>query len=444
MKNKKKLLAIYFNEFNPDYLLKGAKKYKCSSILKILKLNKIKTFTNDKKQDFNLDPWVQSVSINTGKSSAKHKIYKIGQFINKDLTQIWDVLSKNKISCSIWGAMNSTFKENNYINYYFPDPWNFRDKAFPSKLMGLYYLPNYYAKNYLKVNIFKLIYYSLIFLFRLLLNIKIFSFFKDLIFSIKVFFKKGLKNYILFFLYDLIFLNLYSYSFKKNRSSFSLIFLNSIAHYQHNNWNEKSNEKYFFMYAERIFTKILELKKECESIIIFNGFTQKKISKEYLLRPHNPEKFLSKFIKYKKLEQDMTTGGLIFFNNKKEKKASFDILNKLYFLNKKLFYIKNNNGNNFFYKINLKSKIVFNKDNLKFFKNNKGNNLFEILKVSKIINSQRVDASEYIINNISFLKSTGSHIPEGIFLYDNFDVIKNKKKIKNHKIFNLILKFYDI
>ena len=96
MKNNKKLLAIYLNEFNPEYLLKGAKKYKCKSILKILKLSKVKTFTNDKKQDFNLDPRVQSVSINTGKSSSKHKIYKIGQFINKDLIQIWDILSKIK------------------------------------------------------------------------------------------------------------------------------------------------------------------------------------------------------------------------------------------------------------------------------------------------------------------------------------------------------------
>ena len=50
MKNNKKLLAIYLNEFNPEYLLKGAKKYKCKSILKILKLSKVKTFTNDKNK----------------------------------------------------------------------------------------------------------------------------------------------------------------------------------------------------------------------------------------------------------------------------------------------------------------------------------------------------------------------------------------------------------
>ena len=50
----------------------------------------------DTKQDYNLDPWVQSVSINTGKSSTKHKVYKLGQQVKKNLVQIWDVLSKKK------------------------------------------------------------------------------------------------------------------------------------------------------------------------------------------------------------------------------------------------------------------------------------------------------------------------------------------------------------
>ena len=143
------LLAIHLNEFNFDYLERGAKKYKCKSILKVLNLKKVSTFTKDTRQDYNLDPWVQSVSINTGKPSKKHKIYKLGQRIEKNICQIWDVLSKKKISCSVYGTMNSCLKINKYINYYLPDPWNFRDKTWPKSLMGLYFLPNYYAKNYI-------------------------------------------------------------------------------------------------------------------------------------------------------------------------------------------------------------------------------------------------------------------------------------------------------
>ena len=92
--NKKNLLAIYLNEFDIKFLKNGAKKFKCTNIQKFLRLQKCKTYSPDKVQDKNLDPWVQSVSINTGKRFSEHKIFKIGQKINASNIQIWDRLSK--------------------------------------------------------------------------------------------------------------------------------------------------------------------------------------------------------------------------------------------------------------------------------------------------------------------------------------------------------------
>jgi hypothetical protein len=441
--NYNNLLAIYLNEFNYEYLLKGGRKYRCKSILKVLNLKKVKTYTKDQTQNYNLDPWVQSISISTGKPSKIHKVFKLGQPFKKDLVQIWDKLSSNKISCSVWGALNSKLKKNSYIDYYFPDPWNFRDSVWPKSLMGLYYLPNYYAKNYLKFNFFKIFYYSIIFFFTLFVNSIFINLVKDLYFSLKIFLKKGIKNFILFFLFDLIFLNLFKYSRLKKKSLFSIIFLNSIAHYQHNNWNEPNNEKYFFLFIEKIFFNILKIKKQFNSIIIFNGFTQKKINAEYLLRPKNPKFFISKFIKFKRLEQDMTNGGFIFFDNKRDKKNAYKILNQLYCFNKKIFDLKEFKDNSIFYKINLKSKYYLNEDH---FKNNKkytNNSLIEILPISKS-NINKVDIAKFFLNNISFIKTTGVHSPEGLILYENFEILKKKKIIENHKIFNYICKYYNI
>ena len=50
--NYNNLLAIYLNEFNPEYLLKGARTYKCKSILKVLNFKKVRTYTKDQKQNF--------------------------------------------------------------------------------------------------------------------------------------------------------------------------------------------------------------------------------------------------------------------------------------------------------------------------------------------------------------------------------------------------------
>ena len=432
------LLAIYLNEFNFNYLIKGAKKYKSKSILKFLRFNKVKTYTNDITQDYNLDPWVQSVSINTGKSSNKHKIFKLGQRIEKNVNQIWDVLSHKKISCSVYGTMNSRLKKNKYINYYLPDPWNFRDKTWPKSLMGLYFLPNYYAKNYLKFNYFKFFYYSIIFFISLILNSKIFNLLSDLVLASKIMFKRGVKNYILFFLYDLLILNIFNFNNKKKKSSFSIIFLNSIAHYQHNNWNEKESEKYFFLFADKIFSKIIELKKDYKSIIIFNGFTQKKIKTQYLLRPKDPKKFISNFIKFRKLEQDMTNGGFIFFNNIHQANNGIKILNKLYCKNKKIFEIKKFNKTTIYYKISLKSLRIIDESDVK---NNLNFQKFFVdnTKITKKISKKR-DISDYFIKEIEFLKTTGVHIPEGIVLHENFYSLNKSRIIENHKLFNHILK----
>ena len=70
---KKKVLAIYINEFNYEFIDKGAKKYKCKSISKIFNKKKIITYTKDKIQNKNLDPWVQNVSINTGNHPNRTK-----------------------------------------------------------------------------------------------------------------------------------------------------------------------------------------------------------------------------------------------------------------------------------------------------------------------------------------------------------------------------------
>jgi hypothetical protein len=432
--DKNDLLAIYLNEFNFNFLLWGARKYKCLTTLKFLNLKQIKTFTKDKQQNYNLDPWVQAVSISTGKSSKIHKIYNLGQPVKK-IIQIWDFLCKNKIYSSVWGAMNSTIKNSKYLNFYFPDPWNFNDMSKPIHLMKLYLLPNYYAKNYLKFNIFKFFLLTLFFVIGLIKNSKLGDFISDIIFSLKIILKNGFKNYILFFLFDIFFMNVVANYSKKKKSQFSLIFLNSIAHFQHNNWNEKKHEETFFRCTERIFKKIEKIKLQYKSLIIFNGFTQKRIKNEYILRPKDPSKFLLNFINFKSLEQDMTNGGYIFFKDKKKMQISLEILNQLYYLNKKIFYIEKFDDKTISYKINIKSKKILTI-------RTKDQNLIEINKnVTKSIVMKK-DISKFFIKNIKCIKTTGAHVSNGLLLYDNFNSFKSNHKIENHLIFSYICKHF--
>ena len=114
-------------------------------------------FLKDKTQNKNLDPWVQSVSINTGMISKKHKIFKLGQKLDNDIYFIWDVLMKKKVDCFIWGSINSNFIKNKHIKIFFPDPWNYTSHVIPNDLKQLHILPKYYAKNYTDTEINKIV-----------------------------------------------------------------------------------------------------------------------------------------------------------------------------------------------------------------------------------------------------------------------------------------------
>ena len=117
----------------------------------------------------------------------------------------------------------------------------------------------------------------------------------------------------MFIIFDIISVILLK-NLNKKRTDFSIIFLNSIAHFQHNNWDEKKSFKSFFLLLEKLFEQLNELEKKYDSIIIYNGFTQKKITTEYLIRPINPENFIKNLnINFEKIEQNMTNGALLFF-----------------------------------------------------------------------------------------------------------------------------------
>ena len=179
----KKLVVFEINECDFSYFLYGAKKFKFPEIRKFIEDKKItKTFTKDKVEGLNLDPWVQWVSVHTGKSSKKHKILRTGQSLKKNIPQVWEVIGIKSSSIGLWGLFNSKYRNKKNINFYFPDPWNYTELAFPKNLNNYLMLPRYYAANYPNISKFKLLIYGIIF-FK-----KIFFFKNNYLFIKKFFF----------------------------------------------------------------------------------------------------------------------------------------------------------------------------------------------------------------------------------------------------------------
>jgi len=431
MKLKQKLLVVNINEFNYNFLLKQGKIFKCKNIINFFRtFNKSKTFTHDKIQHENLDPWVQEVSINTGKNSKKHKIKNLGEKLNSNIVQIWDLIS-NKFTVSVWGSMNSQLRDNKNIKVFFPDPWNFTSKIKPKNLENLFLLPNYYAKNYTNVKLFNFIKYTFRLIKILFTSSFVVKYFvSNFFFYFKnIFFSKIPLNFKFFIIFDIISLLILLNLEKKNKSDCVFIFLNSIAHFQHNYWDDEKNYKNYFEFLDKLFYVLNKHLLNYQSAVIYNGFTQKKIKPEYLLRPYDPESLLLKLkITFLKSEQNMTNGAILFFKNEREQKYYYNKMKNLTLGNLYLFELKKINKKSFFYKIRIKSNYTKSKK-LKF---NRKFNYYKTYKKSKK-NNQNYN----LLDEFKFIKTTGTHINQGHFFHKNLNT-KVKKKFQNHFIFNII------
>ncbi len=435
----KNLLLIELNECDFDYFLYGSKKYNYPQIIKFFSTKKkLITFTNDKSEGFNLDPWVQWVSVHTGKISKSHKVYRLGQKLNNSTDQIWDKLSKKKIRSSVWGTFNGILKNKKNIDLFFPDPWSFEEKAFPKSFNAYLKLPRYYAQNYPHIKKLTASCFGLIFITKIFFSSCFFYLLKNTVSFSKIFLSFGLKSFNLYFFLDLMSLLIMKNRLNKNKSDFTIIALNSFAHYQHNYWNEKKYEKIYFWYLNEIIKLTNKISKLYDSSIIFNGFNQKKIKNEYYLRPKKPKYFLNKLgLNYLSVEPNMTTGGIIKFETYEDKLKAIKKLKNLKIYNYPIFEIQDyKDKKKLFYKFSLvslknkyNSKSLQKKHYKKFFKKPYG------LKNNKKISDENKLLIDSVFKEIIFMKSSSKHTSRGKLFYSNFNF--NKKDISNNKIHNI-------
>ena len=150
------VLLIELNEFNPELFRQAVKRLKLNNLKNLLDLKYCKTFTQELKEFEGLDPWTQWPSIHYGKPFSKHKIKTLGDNRVYDMPQMWDLISKKGFkNWVVIGAMNATHQNKDPENVFIPDPWSYKEMAFPSHYGNLISLPKYVSKNYSDINYLK-------------------------------------------------------------------------------------------------------------------------------------------------------------------------------------------------------------------------------------------------------------------------------------------------
>lgn len=425
--SQKKLLQIELNEFDPVFLLNQAEKLGLDHTKKFLEFSHTTTITDDEVEHQGLDPWVQWVNIHTGLPSTRHGIKRLGDTSSQTTPQIWETLASKGKSWIAWGVMNAPMGNGEGAEAFMPDPWSFDEVAYPDNLNDLLSLPRYMARNYLETN-------KIVFLRKFLHFVKYYAppshwpnllkFTKEVIkSSVSVGVSIHSLTTLLDYLSALEFVRLR----KLKNPDYSTIFLNHIAHLQHQFWLDDDELHPEMKFGLQINNLIMELllksRKKNEAIFVVNGLKQKNVHKNgfHVYRQKNPVETIQALVldKSMRVEQCMTNDAHLKFSTKKQADKIYAELKSITLSDgQDLFFVERVSDNHVFIQLCIEHNVDEN----------------------ALINTPHGEFRFYDLFE-HVCERTGAHVPYGDIFSDG---ITFPSTIHNHEIYSQTLNYFDV
>lgn len=289
-KKYKRVIQLELNEISSDVISKMITKGHLPNFAKINKSWKFLK-TDSEKNYKDIEPWIQWVTVHTGKTLAEHKIFRLSNAHNLEYPQIWEQLSYHSIESAIIGSMNA-LRGNTKGGIFIPDPWAQSNKAYPDDLKPLW---QFLASKVQQHATSKFSTHDMLEAFRCCRKIglpyKLYIRIICQLLSQKLNVK---TKWRLAGVFDILLSEIFKSILKSTNYGFYTLFLNSIAHYQHHYWRAfdlkpfDPSIKYFdirkkdnpMLYGYKIYDAIigdiLKLVAEDEEtlVIIVSGLSQ--------------------------------------------------------------------------------------------------------------------------------------------------------------------------
>jgi hypothetical protein len=370
MKNKTILLGL--NELNFDYIKFYINQGLLPNFKKIFEIQPpIETVSENEYKL--LEPWVQWVTIHSGKSYKEHTIFRLGDIVNNpELSQLFEELEIAGLSV---GAVSPFNAENRLKKpaFFIPDPWTKTEASGNWIVKALYQAVHQSVNDNAKSKMnFKSI-FSLGLGLLLYVPLSRWSHYLKTVFNAK---KPGAKALIL----DSLLADVHLTLWKKNKPDFSNLFLNSGAHIQHHylfnsnayNGNIKNPEWYCPQGFDPLITILSEYDKQIGSllkqkdlkIIIATGLHQQpheKLTFYWRLKEH--VKFANKIgiENFSDILPRMSRDFLVKFKNENDAKKAEKLLNSFYASKDELkIFDVDNRGSSLFVELVYPNDIVDN------------------------------------------------------------------------------------
>lgn len=222
----KKSILLGLNEINFEFIQEYINKGYLPNFKRLFSAYGYKKTTSESDYEL-LEPWIQWVSIHTGKTYDEHKVFRLGDIVDRDdLKQLWEIAEEKGLST---GAISPFNAKNNLKNpsFFVPDPWT-QTPPSGSKLLkelsdAISKAVNNNANNKLSKNSILALLKGFV---KFIPPSRYAGYIAMIVTKLK---KKSTKAAVL----DNILADTFISLWKKNPPDFSSLFLNSGAHLQH-------------------------------------------------------------------------------------------------------------------------------------------------------------------------------------------------------------------
>ncbi len=274
------LTIVELNEFNVELLSAGVNEFDLPHLAEVLSWPRAQTTTADAIEFEGLDPWVQWVNVHTGLPSQTHGALRLGETDLPANRPFWvDACEALDLTWGAWGVMNTPLVDATRCDFFFPDPWSFRENAHPDALNRLLALPRYVSKHYMDLKTAKVLSGALLLLRGLGGNWP----------ATSRFLRTGLRQlmaghanaHTASTLFDYLGFSLWLDLRRQHQTDVSIIFLNALAHLQHHVWSRDGRwhpeMRLGLEVVDRMLGELLATSEGQDAIVVMNALSQRNV-----------------------------------------------------------------------------------------------------------------------------------------------------------------------
>ena len=130
-----RLLFLELNELNFEYVEHYAQRGLLPAFSRVLGAHGYARTRSEEIYD-HIEPWIQWITVHTGKPYQEHRIFRLGDGPQAGLRQVWDELAERGLRVGAFSPMNARAVPD--AAFFVPDPWTRTSVTAPSLMRRAY------------------------------------------------------------------------------------------------------------------------------------------------------------------------------------------------------------------------------------------------------------------------------------------------------------------